>query len=407
VEFRLSTSKKVAVYVDFGSDEATREAGGDPVLGTDHSIKIKALNASTTYKYRLRAVDNLDSIALKPEDSEANLGSYYSFTTGGANEGFDGIPAVSEMEQVEITASTAKITWKTKIPTSSWVDYGLGVEFDSIAGSDNLTTTHVVELNNLIAGSTYYYRVRGLDAGDNEFISSGYTFRAVMQPQILEVKAEVIAPNAAEISWNTNVKTDSDVAYGVGNYEQRVKDIGLLTAHRVTLKDLNDDTLYQYQIEARDDYGNITKSQPLSFRTSLDTEGPTVEGVMIDVVPVESDQATAQVIISWKTNKPATTKVEYGEGVVGEAYNKSSIEDPSLNINHTVIIKELNPATTYHFRIISKDKRENMAKSTAYTIVTPVKQKSIWQLILASIRSTFSWVTDMPKFWSNVGDKIR
>jgi N-acetylneuraminic acid mutarotase/alpha-tubulin suppressor-like RCC1 family protein len=407
VEFRFTTNKNAAVYVDFGSDNATREAGGDPVLDMNHSMKIKALNSSTTYKYRIRAVDDFDNIALKPDDSETNLGSFYTFTTGGANEGFEGIPAVSEMEQVEITASTAKITWKTKIPTSSWVDYGLGIELDSTDGSDNLTTTHVVELKNLIAGSTYNYRVRGLDAGDNEFLSSVYTFRAVMQPQILEVKAENVTATSVEVSWSTNVKTDSDVAYGIGNYAERVKDVGLLTAHRVTLKDLNDDTLYQYQIEARDDYGNITKSQALSFKTTLDTAGPTIEDVRIDVVPVESDQTTAQIIMSWKTNKPATTKIEYGEGVVGGTYDKSSIEDPSLNINHTVIIKELNPATSYHFRIISKDKRDNMTKSSDYTIVTPAKQKSIWQLILSSLQNTFSWVSDMPKFWGNVGEKIR
>jgi hypothetical protein len=56
----------------------------------------------------------------------------------------------------------------------------------------------------------------------------------------------------------------------------------------------------------------------------------------------EADE-TASVIISWNTDKPSTTKIEYDEGMIGGKMAKSTIEDASLNTSHTVIIKELLP----------------------------------------------------------------
>jgi hypothetical protein len=406
-EIKFSTDQLTTAYIDYGIANVSDNSEGDPNFLSTHDILIKNLLPDTTYKYRIRVIDELENIGTNPKDADEDQNRFYTFHTGQTDEGFDGIPTVSDMTQVEITASSAKITWKTKVPTTSWVDYGTTVELGSTTGDDNLTTAHIVEITNLTAGQTYYYRVRGFDAGDNEVISSEYSFKAVMKPVISNIIIENITATTAEISWSTNVKTDSDVLYGESvAYTNRVKDVGLLTSHRVTLRGLLDNVIYNCQIEARDDFGSITTSQLLSFRTNLDTEGPKIEDVMIDIVPVESDQETAQIIISWKTSKPATTRVEYGEGVIGGTYDQSSAEDISLNSNHTVIIKGLNPAATYHFRIVSRDKRNNESRSTDYTIVTPAKQKSIWQILLMALQSTFSWVSDMPKFWANVGNKF-
>ncbi len=111
-------------------------------------------------------------------------------------------------------------------------------------------------------------------------------------------------------------------------------------------------------------------------------------------------------IISWTTNKPASTQVQYDEGVVGGTYSKKSIEDDTLNTSHTVIIKDLNPSTTYHFKLVSKDKRGNKTDSKDYTFVTPTKEKSILQLIIRSLEETFSWVKEMPGFFRGLGDRV-
>jgi len=178
-------------------------------------------------------------------------------------------------------------------------------------------------------------------------------------------------------------------------------------SHELVIDDLMDDTEYHYQIVARDEYGNEVVDDDKIVRTPMDKEGPKIENVKIDLMPIGESDETAQVIISWNTNKPATTKVEYDEGLISGSYSKSSIEDTTLSTSHTVIIKGLNPATTYHFRMISKDRRDNTTYSNDYNFVTPEKNKSIWQLIVRSLEETFGWVSNVGDFFKNIGRKVR
>jgi phosphodiesterase/alkaline phosphatase D-like protein len=94
--------------------------------------------------------------------------------------------------------------------------------------------------------------------------------------------------------------------------------------------------------------------------------------------------------------------VEYDEGILAGNYTKSSIEDTTLNSSHTVIIKDLKPASSYHYRIISKDKRGNLGLSQDYTFVTPSQEKSILQLIIKSLEETFAWTRNMNQFFGGV-----
>jgi len=139
----------------------------------------------------------------------------------------------------------------------------------------------------------------------------------------------------------------------------------------------------------------------------MDTEGPKIESVKTDILPLGENDAYAQVIISWKTNKPATTFLQYDEGIIGGTYAKASTEDQSLTTTHTVIVKDLDPAKTYHYRIIAKDKRANKTTSNDYNFITPAKEKSILQLILKSLEEIFSWVKNVGAFFRGTLDKAK
>jgi len=141
-------------------------------------------------------------------------------------------------------------------------------------------------------------------------------------------------------------------------------------------------------------------------RTPLDTEGPKVTNVKLDVLPMGESDTTASIIVSWQTNKPSTTLVQYDEGVVGGTYSKSSVLDTTLNNSHTVIIKDLAPASSYHYRLVSADKRNNTTTTQDYTFVTPTKEQSILQLILKSFEDTFAWTGNMNQFFGNVGKRL-
>lgn len=84
-------------------------------------------------------------------------------------------PLISEIAVTDITATDARVTWKTDEPATSQVEYGLTTSYGSSTTlSATLTKNHSVELTDL--GSTYHYRVKSKDSVGNEAVSGDNTF---------------------------------------------------------------------------------------------------------------------------------------------------------------------------------------------------------------------------------------
>lgn len=75
----------------------------------------------------------------------------------------------------------------------------------------------------------------------------------------------------------------------------------------------------------------------------------------------------SSVTITWTTNEPSTSQVDYG---LDTSYGLSSIFDPTLLIGHSVTVAGLTPGTTYHYRVRSQDASGNLAISTDHTVDT-------------------------------------
>ena len=140
--------------------------------------------------------------------------------------------------------------------------------------------------------------------------------------------------------------------------------------------------------------------------TSPDKGGPVIINSKIDILQMGENDTTSSVIISWETNKPATTQVKYGVGILSTEYSNESIEDANLSISHTVIIKGLKPALSYHYIMVSKDQKQISTESQDYGFVTSTKEKSIAQFIKKSLEETFSWTQKLNVFYTNIGEKI-
>jgi len=74
-------------------------------------------------------------------------------------------------------------------------------------------------------------------------------------------------------------------------------------------------------------------------------------------------------VISWKTSDPADSQVEYGKTT--DYGLSTSLNDP-LVTSHSVSLSALQPNTTYHFRVRSKDNLGNKAVSADYTFTTQI-----------------------------------
>lgn len=115
----------------------------------------------------------------------------------------------------------------------------------------------------------------------------------------------------------------------------------------------------------------------LSFTISPPGAGDDDAPIISGVQATSPDTSTATV--SWSTNEPATTRVEYGTTT---AYGSEAPAIPSnaLVTAHSQQLTGLAPNTTYHYRVVSRDVAGNEAPSSDRTFTTqaPACPCSIW-----------------------------
>lgn len=119
----------------------------------------------------------------------------------------------------------------------------------------------------------------------------------------------------------------------------------------------------------------------------------------IDVTPLEilsvrgeafseKGKKGSKLVITWETSKPALSEISYGKGV-GVA--EGIIREESYGTNHSVIISDLVPASTYVYVISSRDKWGNSAESDPYAVYTGAREVSLFELIAGAIGEVFGW----------------
>lgn len=138
----------------------------------------------------------------------------------------------------------------------------------------------------------------------------------------------------------------------------------LVTSHSVSLSGLESNTTYHYRAKSTDAIGNEATSEDETFTTSAlpDTTPPGISEVTASGI-IESSAT-----ITWTTDEAATSQVEYGEN---SDYGSTTSLDESLVTSHSVSLSGLEPNTTYHYRVKSKDSFGNEAVSDDDSFATP------------------------------------
>ncbi len=128
------------------------------------------------------------------------------------------------------------------------------------------------------------------------------------------------------------------------------------------------------------------------------TEPDTTAPVIADVASGSITSSSA--IISWTTDEPATSQVEYG---LTDGYGLIIAEDASYTINHSVIVTGLSQGTTYHFRVISKDSSANQSLSGDDVFTTEVFVPDTTPPVISDVNisptgnsAVIAWNTDEP-----------
>lgn len=372
--------RETTSFVQYGFTEDLGEEQGESELTRSHSVNVEGLKPKTAYYYRVKSVDIDGNIYTSP----AKI-----FTTLEA-------PRVSDVLASDVKLFDALITWETNKPTTTRIDYGLTTDYGFTVSdtSGSLTTTHTMKLENLQDGNIYHFRPTGFDSTGNSPESSDYVFTTLTFPKVLGISYENRSQGQTEVTWTTNVPTSSEVEY----YNQVIApktqgNSAQVTEHSVLLFGLEDATNYQYRVKGFDQFGYQAISEENTFTTLEDTTPPIITGVQSESNTIGSGEtSTVQIIVSWKTNEPTTSQVDYGVGLSSTDFSDQSEENAELVMDHLVVVSELSPAKTYHFRATSRDKAGNLSKSGSYTILTSRKRESFLQLVISNLEETFSWV---------------
>ena len=129
---------------------------------------------------------------------------------------------------------------------------------------------------------------------------------------------------------------------------------------------LHDETWYNLTAYTVDTSGNVNTTEVNDSAKTLDTTMPTITGVT--AASITTNSAT----ITWRTDEPANSVVEYGTTIV---YG-STKSDATMVTEHAVSLTGLSSGTTYHYRVKSTDAANNLAVSDDFAFTTESKGSS-------------------------------
>ncbi|MCA9342809.1 discoidin domain-containing protein [Candidatus Saccharibacteria bacterium] len=263
------TSKDASrAVINYGKTDAL---GGQVEINTSteesvYNVELPDLTDGTKYFYRVSLLDT---------EGGNYPGDLYSFTTPPR-------PRISDLKFQPIPdepTSTQLVSWKTNVPASSIVSYGV----DGTPGkdiSDNaLVTDHEIIIRDLLDDSNYYLIAQSRDAGGNQAVSDRQTFKTALDtrpPKITEVTTETtIRGTGAEargqiiVSWKTDEPSTSQVAYAEGSSASEFnnrssEDTALATEHIVIVSDLPTSRVYSIKPVSKDNAKNEAEGESQS-----------------------------------------------------------------------------------------------------------------------------------------------
>ncbi|MCG3111081.1 MAG: fibronectin type III domain-containing protein [Candidatus Manganitrophus sp. SB1] len=389
-----TTNEAATAQVEYGTTTAYGATSAlDNTLLTGHTRTLSNLTPSTTYHFRVISKDAADNTATSGDNT---------FTTTAPPDTM--APALSGIAAGDLTSSSATISWTTNELSDTQIQYGTTTAYGSTTSlNSTMTTSHSQNLTGLSPSTLYHYRVLSKDAAGNLATSGDNTFTTpappdTTAPTLTTIAAGNLTSNGVTITWTSNEPADTQVQFGTTTSYGSTTSLNgaMTTSHSQNLTGLLASTTYHFRVRSRDAAGNLATSGDNIFTTPAlpDTAAPTLSGI------TTGNLTSSSVVISWNTNEPATARVEYGTTT---AYGALSTLDATLGTGHTRTLNNLNPSTTYHFRVISKDAADNTALSgdrTFTTAATPdTTGPGLSQITAGDLRAdrvAISWGTDEP-----------
>ena len=146
----------------------------------------------------------------------------------------------------------------------------------------------------------------------------------------------------------------------------------------------------KYQIKVIDKAGNSISSDESTLDLAVVSSKLAISDVKSTPSALLDVNGKTSALISWKTDQPSTSLVYYGLG--GAKANQAGI-DNQLNFSHFVILTNLDPNTTYHFAVASRDilGQDTTSADQIFTSVSNAASDTAWSKVIKTFRRSFEW----------------
>ncbi|AKG92420.1 hypothetical protein GAH_00224 [Geoglobus ahangari] len=273
-------------------------------------------------------------------------------------------PKIENISIKSVTATSATIVWNTDEYSDSAVKYGTeSGNYTYYMSDPTFKTTHSLTLTNLIPNTKYYFVIISKDMSGNNAQSEEYTFTTSIEekPPLTEY---TIKPTPQQGWLNTSAtitffRTD-DVGVAYTNYSM-VSEKGPWTKiegeqpFSITISSEGETTIWYYSVDV-----NGSAEQVKSLTLKIDMTPPKIQNIS-----VLSDVNSAT--ISLNTDETTTCKIYYG---TDPQHLSSVAECTAYSTNHTIPLNQLNPNTTYYFRVHVEDVAGNTNTSEVISLTT-------------------------------------
>ena len=316
---------------------------------------LTGLTPETTYQIVVEAVDEAGNIARARAVEVVTL------------EDTEAPDAPTNVEASEITETGAKITWTASTDNVEVAGYNIYVDEAKI--NESLVTVTEYTLTDLKAGTEYKVVVEAVDTSSNTQSSEAVTVKTVdtTKPSSpSEVAVGKITHNSAEVTWQES--TDNVGVTGYNIYlNNKLVNTSPVTELRCELTALEAETEYQVKVEALDEAGNTSVSDPISFttKTAPDNEAPTAPGG-VAVSSITDNSA----VVSWTASTDNVGVAGYNIYLNDNKINALPVTE--LQFQLTGLAAE----TEYQVRIEAVDGAGNTSSSGSISFATEALQTS-------------------------------
>lgn len=374
---------------------------------------VNQVGLSVTYlsagAYATQAGANTFYVVAKDEAGNIDYNVYGSVTFT-ADTSAPGIPTDMEMADVSDKSTEAwklAITWNAPTSTGSGIaNYKLYRSTTTDASCSTSmtgftligTTSEASYVNSNLSQQDYYYCVKACDSTGNcsapsETVTMLPDGRWEAAPTLTASPSATVKTRSAKIAWSTNRTSSSFVKYGKesGTYGEEVGSSTQVTAHEVSLKELDPGATYYYKVLWTDEDGNTSSSSEYSFTTNA---APNVADVKITEVSISTAYITANITYATDATLQYGPTTSYG--------GTATIPVSKTGGLYSIKLEDLEQDTLYHMRIVAEDDEGNTYNGedkTFQTLPVPkiinIKAQQVAGLPTATVRLLWSSNTEI------------